>query len=186
MNTPYVLAFCKNASYTTSQRRMKGMICVSVDYSTSFMVDQSPEEAFAAITNTRGWWSEEIDGDTDKLGEFKYQYGDVHRCTMRITELVPGSKVAWHVVDNYFNWVEETREWTGTNILFEIAKQGDKTEVRFTHVGLVPAYECYTLCSDAWGTYINGSLRDLIATGKGRPNQNKEIAHKHGIADADA
>jgi hypothetical protein len=30
--------------------------------------------------------------------------------------------------------------------------------------------ECYDPCSNAWGTYINGSLRSLIATGKGQPN----------------
>jgi hypothetical protein len=42
--------------------------------------------------------------------------------------------------------------------------------VRFTHAGLVPAFECYGGCSGAWGFYINDSLRSLIATGKGEPN----------------
>jgi hypothetical protein len=49
-----------------------------------------------------------------------------------------------------------------------------KTELRFTHVGLVPAFECYGGCSDAWGFYINDSLRSLITTGKGQPNQTEE------------
>src|SRR3546814_13061460 len=58
--------------------------------------------------------------------------------------------------------------WTGTDIVFEITKSGDRTELRFTHLGLVPAYECYDVCSDGWRTYI-ASLRDLVANGEGRP-----------------
>ena len=45
-------------------------------------VDQTPEEVFNAINNPRGWWSEEIEGSTDKLNdEFNYHYKDVHHCT---------------------------------------------------------------------------------------------------------
>ncbi len=151
------------------------------DYAITLLVDNTPEEAFAAINNARGWWSEEIEGRTDELGEFRYHYKDIHRSTIRVAELIPGKKVVWHVVDNYFNFVKDKSEWKDTDIIFEIAKKGDKTEVRFTHAGLVPAYECYGVCSDAWGIYINGSLRSLINTGKGQPNQNEQIASKHGI-----
>ena len=57
------------------------------NYTTSFTVEQSPEEVFDAINNVRGWWSGEIDGSTDKLGaEFKYRCQDVHDTTQRITE----------------------------------------------------------------------------------------------------
>ena len=43
------------------------------------VVDQPTEEVFKAINNVRGWWSEEIEGTTDKLGaEFTYHYEDVH------------------------------------------------------------------------------------------------------------
>ena len=77
------------------------------DYSTSFTVDQSPEEVFDAIDNVRGWWSEEIDGSTDKLGaEFKFHYKDLHRSTQKITELLPGKKVVWRVSDARLNFVE--------------------------------------------------------------------------------
>jgi hypothetical protein len=141
------------------------------DYTTTFTVNQSPKEAFEAINNPRGWWSEEIQGPTDKLNaEFKYYYRDVHRAAFRITEFVPEKKVVWHVLDNYFNFIQDQREWKGTDVVFEVTKKGGKTEVRFTHVGLVPAYECYNLCSNAWGGYIGDSLKSLIASGKGKPN----------------
>ncbi|MEK0315014.1 SRPBCC family protein [Cohnella sp. 56] len=153
-------------------------------YSISFTVDQSPEQVYTAINHVRGWWSEEIEGRTDELGEFKYRHQDIHRCTLHITELVPGHKVVWHIADNYFNFVQDKSEWTGTDIVFEIAEKDGQTEVRFTHVGLVPAYECYDVCTDSWGIYIRGSLRDLIVQGKGQPNQGEQIASKHGIQNA--
>jgi len=141
------------------------------NFTTTFTVNQTPEEAFATINDVRGWWSEEIEGSTDKVGQaFDYHFKDVHRCKVKVTDLVPGKRVAWHVVDNYFSFTNDKTEWTGTDIIFEISQQGGKTEIRFTHLGLVPEYECYEVCSDGWGTYINRSLRNLIATGKGQPN----------------
>jgi len=135
-------------------------------------VDQSPEEAFAAITNVRGWWSGEIEGGTEKLGdEFTYRYKDVHFSKQRLTEVIPNQKVVWEILDSYLSFAKDTREWTGTKIIFDILKQGNRTEVRFTHQGLVPEFECFEACSGAWGSYINGSLRSLITTGKGNPNQ---------------
>ena len=140
------------------------------NFTTSFLVDQSPEEVFDAINNVRGWWSGEIDGSTDSLGDvFTYRYKDVHRTTQKITEFVPGKKVVWHVTDAELSFVKDKTEWNGTDVVFEIAREGDQTELRFTHFGLVPAFECYGDCSGAWGFYINDSLRSLIATGKGKP-----------------
>jgi hypothetical protein len=146
------------------------------NYTTSFLVDRTPEQAFNAIVDPRAWWSRAIEGDTDKPGAvFYYHYQNLHRCVLKTTESVPGKKVVWHVLHNDFNFTEDETEWTGTDIVFEITRRGAQTEVRFTHVGLVPAYECYSICSDAWGTYVRGSLRDLIATGEGAPNPIEEI-----------
>jgi quinol monooxygenase YgiN len=147
------------------------------DYTTSFVVEQTPEEVFAALTNPRAWWSEDIDGTTDKFGAlFYYHFKDIHRGTFKVTELVPGKKVTWHVVQNYFNFVKDMTEWTGTDLVFEIAPTDRGTEIRFTHVGLKPSEECYDVCHDSWGFYI-GSLRNLISTGSGQPNKGEENAN---------
>ena len=145
------------------------------DFTATILLDQTPKEVFDAISNVRGWWSQEIDGSTNRLGaEFKFHYKDLHFSTQKITEFVPGKKVVWHVLDSRINFVKDKTEWNGTDIVFEITAKNDKTELRFTHIGLIPAFECYGDCSGAWGFYVNDSLRSLIATGKGQPNQKEE------------
>ena len=139
------------------------------NFSTSFPVSQSPEVVFDAINNVRGWWSEAIEGSTDNLGAvFNYHYQDIHRCTFEITEFSPGTKIVWHCVDNYFNFIKDKNEWTGTKIIFEISEKDNKTQLRFTHVGLVNGIECYDACSNAWSQLIQESLFSLITTGKGK------------------
>lgn len=141
------------------------------DFTTTIRVKQSAKEVFDAINNVRGWWAESVEGTTDRLnGEFLYYYKDVHISKMRITELVPNEKVVWLVLDNHFNFTTDKTEWEGTQIVFEIFEQDGETVLRFTHKGLVPEYECYDVCHDAWTSYIQGSLKDLIETGKGKPN----------------
>jgi hypothetical protein len=148
-------------------------------FTTAFTVDQTPEEVFDAVNNVRGWWSGEIDGSTDKLdAEFTYRYKDIHRTTQKITEFVPGKKVVWHILDAQLNFVKDKTEWNGTDVVFEITRIGDKTELQFTHVGLVPAFECYGGCSGAWGSYINNSLRNLITTGSGQPNPKEKAGEE--------
>jgi hypothetical protein len=143
----------------------------TTDFNTTLLVDQTSEEAFNAINNVRGWWSEEIEGNTTRVNdEFKYHYEDVHRCHIRLIEVVPFEKVVWFVVDNYFKFTEDTTEWTGTTISFEIFRKDNKTQIRLTHHGLVPEYECFDICSKGWTNYIQQSLRSLITTGKGMPN----------------
>jgi hypothetical protein len=151
----------------------------SQNFSTTFTVDRTPEEAFAAINNVRGWWSGEVRGGTDELGNvFTYRYKDIHYSMQKITELVPGKKVVWLILDSFLSFVEDKTEWNGTKVAFDVSKKGNKTEVRFTHVGLVPEYECYGACSNAWSSYVNVSLRKLITTGKGEPNKKEKPGRK--------
>ncbi|MBI5069362.1 MAG: SRPBCC domain-containing protein [Deltaproteobacteria bacterium] len=140
-------------------------------YTTAFLVDRSPEEVYRAINDVRSWWSGRIDGDTDRLGgEFRYRYRDLHDTRQRVTELVPGKRIVWRVVDALLTFVERKEEWKGTEVVFDIARKGGKTEVRFRHLGLTRACECYGACSSGWDAFVNGNLRSWIATGEVQPS----------------
>jgi len=103
-------------------------------------------------------------------GEFDYHYQDVHRCRVRVTELVPGATVAWLVLEHHFDFTRDRSEWTGTRIVFDISERDGGAEIRFRDVGLVPAYECFEVRSNAWHGYLHGSLKQLVETGAGQPN----------------
>jgi Activator of Hsp90 ATPase homolog 1-like protein len=146
-------------------------------------VDQMPDEVFAAITNVRGWWSENIIGDTAALhdefvftddssypGETAREKRGIRFCRFRITEVVPGERVVWHVVDADLTFVDDRDEWTDTNVVFDIAATSEGTTLRFAHEGLTAAEsECFEACSAGWTFYITTSLPQLIANGTGQP-----------------
>lgn len=144
---------------------------IATDYTTSIVVEKSAKEVYTAINNVRGWWSEEIEGTTDQLNAvWDYHYQDVHVCKLKIVELVPNKKIVWQVQDNYFSFTKDKNEWKGNKLVFEILEKDQKTHLRFTQVGLVPQYECFDICKNAWDTYIQKSLVSLINTGVGQPN----------------
>ena len=158
------------------------------DFNTMLLVDETPAEVYNAINNVRGWWSQEIEGHTDKLNEeFLYRYKDVHHCKIKLIELIPAKRVVWHVLDNYFSFTEDKTEWKNTRVIFDISQNDGKTQLSVTHLGLVPEYECFSVCQDAWTTYIQKSLRSLIETGKGNPNPkegegiNTQLAEKWNL-----
>jgi hypothetical protein len=141
----------------------------SNDFTTNLVVDQAPADVFSAINNVRGWWQGEIEGDTEKLNdEFTYRMKDFHFSKQKLVEVIPGKKVVWLVTDSQLNSFKDKNEWAGTKIIFEISEKDNRTQLRFTHQGLVPKFECYGDCSNAWGQLIQQSLFSLITTGKGK------------------
>jgi uncharacterized protein YndB with AHSA1/START domain len=141
----------------------------------AFTVDQSPQQAYEAILNMRGWWSQTITGDTRNLMDvMNYEVEGVHKTRMQLVQLIPNQKVVWHVLENWLSFVEDKTEWVDTNLVFTISEKDGQTEVEFIHVGLTPSDECYDICLGAWGGYITNSLRQLIESGTGVPNQETE------------
>ena len=137
------------------------------DFTTTIVVDQTPKQVFNAVNNPKAWWSGEIKGSTDKLNdEFTYRYKEFHLSRQRIIEMIPDQKVVWLVTESKINYAEDKSEWTDTKISFEISEQDNKTQLRFTHVGLVPEIECFDSCSNSWSQLIQQGLFSLITSGK--------------------
>ena len=140
----------------------------SQNFTTAYTVDQSPDEVFAAVIDVPRWWTGDVDGSAATLGsEFSYRYPGFHYSRQQVTDLVPGERVAWQVLDSHLEGPADPSEWNGTEIVFDIARKDGKTELRFAHQGLVPEFDCFDQCSSGWGFMINGSLRRLITTGEG-------------------
>jgi hypothetical protein len=138
------------------------------NFTTTILVDNSKEEVFNAINDVRNWWQGEVEGRTDKLNaEFSYSVPGIHFSKQKIVEIIPNEKIEWLITDSKLSFVKDQTEWTGTKIVFEISEVKNKTQVRFSHLGLVPEFECYGDCSNAWGKLIHESLFNLITTGKG-------------------
>ncbi|WP_286831193.1 SRPBCC domain-containing protein [Sphingobacterium sp. UBA6308] len=147
------------------------------DFKMSITVDAGAQRVFEAINNVRGWWSQNIEGLTAALhDEFIYHYQDVHRCRIRIETMETDRKVVWRVLENYFKFTQDEREWTNSSIIFDIVEDVGTTTLHFTHRGLNSQMECYKVCHDAWTYYIADSLRQLILTGMGQPTPKEEIA----------
>ncbi|HSZ33883.1 MAG TPA: SRPBCC domain-containing protein [Puia sp.] len=146
------------------------------DYSVALVVDASAKEVFRDINNVTKWWTEEFYGNSNKLNdEFTVHFGDVHVSTQKLIEFVPEKKLVWLVTKSRLNFIRDMQEWNNTKISFELSEEGEQTQVKFTHHGLVPEVECYKDCSKGWDYYIKGSLFKLLTTGKGKPEKKLQL-----------
>jgi len=85
-----------------------------------------------------------------------------------LVEVLQDKKVVWLVTESQLNFISDKSEWNGTRITFDIEDKGTKTQLRFTHEGLLPGIECYDACSNGWTRLVQESLFNLITTGKGK------------------
>jgi hypothetical protein len=140
------------------------------DFTTTIWVEQTPAEVYHTILDVRAWWSglheESFEGSAEKLGdEFSFHAGGgVHNTKQKLVELIPNKKVVWLVTEADLSFVDKTNEWEGTKISFEISEEDGKTKIVFTHIGLVPAFECYDSCAPAWTQYIQERLVNALNT----------------------
>ncbi len=146
------------------------MEITTTDFATTILVDQTSQQAFNVINDVRGWWTTVFEGSTKKVNDvFTVRFGETY-ITSKVIELVADKKIAWQVIDCHKHWLKDKKEWMDTQMSWEISTKADKTQITFTHIGLVPGIECYNGCEKAWNFYINESLFKLLTEGKGKPD----------------
>ena len=138
-------------------------------------LNASPTAVYAALATAeglRGWWTEDCDVDTDVGGKLAFRFGAHHK-EMRIERLVADREVEWLCTAALIDFERFSRkdEWVGTRIMFHLAPHGDNgTRLHFEHVGLVPSFECFGVCSEGWQHFLS-SLQQYSETGHGTPYQ---------------
>lgn len=121
------------------------------------------------ISQVNKWWAKEVRGESEKLNDkFTVDFGETY-VDFKISELVPNKKIVWKVTDCNLHWIDNKKEWNDTEVVFEISSKSKKTQIDFTHIGLVPGVECYEDCEVGWNEHITISLVKLINEGNGMP-----------------
>ena len=139
------------------------------NFSTTIEVKATNKEAFQKIAKVGNWWAKDFKGKSlHKDDSFTVRFGDT-KVDFKITEAIPGEKIIWHVTDCYLHWINNKREWTDTEIVWEISSESNNTQIKMTHVGLVPGVECYEDCASGWNDHIKRSLVKYLTENKGQP-----------------
>ncbi|MBL7772490.1 MAG: SRPBCC domain-containing protein [Chitinophagaceae bacterium] len=125
-----------------------------------FVTPKSKQEVFNYLKNPAHWWQglyqEHLEGSSKEVNDsFSFTAGNgIHHSIQKLLELDIDKKISWQVIESNLTFLNDSTEWLGTRICFEIEDEGENTKVIFSHVGLVPALECYDSCSHAWTQYL--------------------------------
>lgn len=137
-------------------------------YTATIEVAKPAEDVFNCIKEVSKWWTKDFEGSNAKLNdEFVIHHPGRHYSKQQVVEVVPNKKIVWLVTASTLNWLKKDQhEWTNTKMVFEIIPNGDKTVLHFTHEGLVPVKECYTMVEQGWNLVIKNHLYNFITAGK--------------------
>ena len=139
---------------------------VKKDFTATINLKKSDRDVFKAITDdvAKWWGGKDLKGSSTKLNdEFVIHHPGAHYSKQRVVEIIPDKKVVWLVTESALDWLQKDKhEWTNTKMIFDIAAEGDKTFLHFTHAGLVPEKECYERCAHGWSMVIKEWLFAFI------------------------
>lgn len=122
--------------------------------------------ALSTVEGVAGWWTREASGES-KLGGavrvvFRNLAGEeMGRVDFELRTLEPNKAVSWR-------FTAGPPEWIGTDVTFDLSRDGDTTLVSFGHRNWREPVEFMAHCSMKWAVFLL-SLRQLVETGHGNP-----------------
>ena len=124
-------------------------------------------EAVSTVEGVAGWWTKDTSGTSGLGGKLTARFTDptgkeIGKMNFDVTKLDQNGTVWWRFTDG-------PEEWIGTDVTFDLSRQGDYTIVLFGHRNWREAVEFTAHCSMKWATFLF-SLRSLAETGKGSPS----------------
>jgi uncharacterized protein YndB with AHSA1/START domain len=127
-------------------------------------IKATPEQVYNAVTTQEGiesWWCKNTTA-RPALGFVNIFIFGKFRNEMKVTELVPGKRVAWECIASI-------EEWIGTTISFDLEEKNGNTLLRFTHGGWRAVTDTFAGCNYDWALFIK-SLKTFCETGVGNPS----------------
>jgi uncharacterized protein YndB with AHSA1/START domain len=122
--------------------------------------------ALSTIEGIAGWWTANTSGVSGPGGTIDFEFATpggerIGAMTMEVMALDPDKQVRWRCAAG-------PEEWIGTEIVFDLSRDGDYAIVVFGHRNWREAVEFTAHCSMNWAIFML-SLKELVETGKGRP-----------------
>lgn len=127
-------------------------------------------EALTTEAGLKAWWTETCDIGTTEGSLSTFRFDDTWK-TLRIEKLTPSSEVRWRCTGSSIDLEDgsTSSEWLDTEFIFQLAPLSENTTaLRFQHVGLLPALDCYSDCFRGWTRFLN-SIKHYVETGIGEP-----------------
>jgi len=149
------------------------------NYTRTITVRNTSNAAYRALTSgIESWWTKP-DTPLTRVGDrakFTFPPGKSF-WTFEATLLKPVERVemrcveALHLHEGQPKEIEQ--EWLGTTVIWDIIPNGDETDIRVEHIGLVPTLLCYEICEAGWDMFFVDSLKAYLDTGTGHPHQSR-------------
>ena len=98
------------------------------------------DDVFSHLIDLPKWWPEDLIGEglNDGVG-FTLTTGEDHYSKNRVTDFIPGKKLAWITTESIRK--SDGFDWTGTKFIFELTPKGKNTLLEFTYDGVVLQHE---------------------------------------------